>query len=252
MWPLRIPTSRAAMPSAIADEATPATLKHSVGTRSARPPRSVTPCTDAPGIASDRVEQRARQRPLVLGDRAHRRVQPRRARRAARSRVNAPPEILEIADRGVHPRDVLVDLCAGLELVGRHVRNELLAKRRQAVDRLAPAPRESHVRREDLVAGADEKVAVDRLDVDRAVRAEVHGVEKELRADAVRAPRDVGDVDETARRVRRDRAGDEPRPLASAAPSRSSACSRPSFRGCHHTMRAPARSSASHVATLAS
>ena len=111
------------------------------------------------------------------------------------------------------PGDVLVGVRAGLELVGHHIGNEVLAERRQAVDRLAAAPGEAHVRREDLVAGAHQVVAVERLHVDRAVRRVVHGVQEDLSAGRVRAPRHVRDVDEGAGRVRRHRAGDEPRAL---------------------------------------
>src|SRR5438067_327156 len=156
--------------------------------------------------SGDRIEERRGERPLVLGNRVHRLMDDRGARSAVST---ATPEIFKVRDRRIHAGDVLVHIRAGFELVRCDVGDEVLAKRRQTVDRLAPAPREPHVRREDLVAGADEVVAVERLHVDFAMGCVVNRVEKDFRADAMRAPSHVGDIDDTAGRVRRHRAGNQ-------------------------------------------
>ena len=103
---------------------------------------------------------------------------------------NLRPRSLEVSDGGIHAGDVLVHIRAGLELVRHDVGDEVLAKRRQTVDRLAAAPREAHVRREDLVSRTDQVVAVERLHVDRSVRRVVHRIEEDLGADGVCALRD--------------------------------------------------------------
>src|SRR6267143_2137879 len=107
-------------------------------------------------------------------------------------------------------------VCSGYKVFAPHMgfawcRRE--AKRRQPIDRLAPAPREPHVRREDLVARAHQIVAVERLHVDRPMRRVVHGVEEDLGAHGVRAPRHIGHIDEAAGGVRGHRAGHQPRAL---------------------------------------
>ena len=155
------------------------------------------------------VEQPPRQSPFVLRDRGHRGAERVHARQSGAG--GAAADRLQVADRGVHPRDVLVGVRPRLELVGRHVRDEVLAKRRQPVDRLAPAPGEPHVRREYLVARAHQVVAVERLHVDRPVRRVMDGVEEDLGADGMCAARNLRDVDGGSRRVRRHRARHQPR-----------------------------------------
>ena len=164
---------------------------------------------------------------------------PRRRRR----RADAQAESLEVLDDGVHAGDVLVGVGAGFELVRRHVGDEVLAKRRQPIDRLGAAPRKPHVRREHLVARAHQVVAVERLHVDRSVRRVVDRVEEDLGADRVREPARHRRRRRGAGRVRGDRCTRRAASARSAAardPRRAAGPSSPNR--CHHTMRAPARS----------
>ena len=72
--------------------------------------------------------------------------------------------------------------------------------------------------REDLVTRAHKIVAVERLHVDRPMRRVVDGVEEDLGAHGVRAPRHIGDIDEAAGGVRSHRAGHQPRTLGQERP----------------------------------
>ena len=122
--------------------------------------------------------------------------------RVAPPRRDLLAERLEVFHRRAHAGDVLVDEGARLDLVGRLVGDEVLAEGRQALQRVVLAPQESHVRREGLVAGADEIVAVPGLHVDHAVRAVMDAVDEHLRAGGMRKPRRGGDVDDRADRMR--------------------------------------------------
>ena len=74
------------------------------------------------------------------------------------------------------------------------------------------------MRREILVARADEIVAIPGLHVDQPVRPVVHAIEEHFRAGRMRDPGHRSDVDDRADRMRRHRAGDEPRALRHQRP----------------------------------
>ena len=161
-------------------------------------------------------------------------------------------EALEIVDDRFHAGDVLVGVGARFELVRRHIGNEILTKRRQPIDRVGAAPRKAHVRGENLVSRTHEVIAVESPHVDRPVRSEMHGIEKDLgahsraRALATAATSTFVPVafDATVHATSLVRSDN--------SPSRSATDSRPSSRTLHQTMRAPNRSSAIQVAMLAS
>ena len=67
---------------------------------------------------------------------------------------------------------------------------------------LALAEENSHVRSEEFVSGADEKVAIERGHVDQAVRAVVYGVDVGERSGGVRQADDLFDGIDRADRVR--------------------------------------------------
>src|SRR3984885_4450305 len=87
--------------------------------------------------------------------------------------------LTQIVDGRIHSRDILINKSSGLDFRRRLIRNEILAEWRQSVQRLVPSPEKSHMRREDLVARADQIVAIERLHVDRPMRAIVHGVQED-------------------------------------------------------------------------
>ena len=159
-----------------------------------------------------RIEQPRRQSALVRRNGVHRGSNHDPPRSAGRC-TGLMSEPFQVADDGFHAGDVFVDVRARFELVRRDVGNEVLAKSGQPVDGFGAAPDEAHVRRENLVARAHEIIAVDRLDVDRPMRPEVHRVEKHLSAGCVREPCHVRHVDAGTRGIRRHRARDESCPL---------------------------------------
>ena len=93
-------------------------------------------------------------------------------------------------------------LGAGRTLYGRQLS---LSSRR--------AERDAEVRPEELVRRADQHVDAELRDVDRAVRAVVHGVGPRERACLVREVGDPADVGERPDRVRGDRERDDARPV---------------------------------------
>ena len=95
----------------------------------------------------------------------------------------------------------------------RVVRGRPHLVRLQALEEVALAEQHPHVRPEELVRRAEEHVDVPAGDVDRAVRAVVDGVRPGERAGAVRELDDPRHVGSRADRVRRDREGDDARPL---------------------------------------
>ena len=86
--------------------------------------------------------QRRRQLPLVPRDCRKSELDPIPAGAAGRSVQHANGNSFEVRDHGLHARNVLVRVRPRLELVRRHVRNEILTKGGQAIDRLATAPGE--------------------------------------------------------------------------------------------------------------
>ena len=70
------------------------------------------------------------------------------------------------------------------------------------------------MRREILVAGADHIVAVPGLHVDQPMWAVMHAIEEDFGAGAMGDFRNRSDIDDRADRMRRHRAGDEPRAVA--------------------------------------
>ena len=96
--------SRAASPAAIAAESRPATVKQSVGTRSCSRCAIGDAVHGHAGDAVDFIEQRRRQRSLVLGDRVSMAVRTAsvRDRVGGGTARDAAPEILQIRRRR-HP-----------------------------------------------------------------------------------------------------------------------------------------------------
>ena len=72
----------------------------------------------------------------------------------------------------------------------------------QALQVLALAEEHSHVRAEEFVGGADEKIAIERGDIDEAVRAVVDGIDVSERAGGVGEADDFLDGIDGADRVR--------------------------------------------------
>ena len=180
-------------------------------------PRLVADAVDDRPVGVQHFQHLPRQRLLVGADGGHARHDVLPARIGGSGR-HAAADALEVFYRRAHPRDVLVDEGPGLDLVGRLVGNEILAKRRQPLQGLVLAPQEAHVRRKILVAGADQIVAVPFLHVDQAVRAEMDAVDEDLGAGFVREPRGGRDVDDRADGMGGLGAGDEARPVRQQRP----------------------------------
>ena len=100
----------------------------------------------------------------------------------------------EIVDGGAHPGHVLVDERAGLDFVGRFVRDEFLAKGGQREKLLAFSPQKAHVGRKRLIAGAHQIIAIPCLNVGQRMWAVMHAVNEQLRSRAVRRAGNGGDV----------------------------------------------------------
>ena len=66
--------------------------------------------------------------------------------------------------------------------VGRRV--EL--RKRQRFEKILAGKKDSDVRSVEFVCGYGEKVAIDRLHIDRFVRSEMHGIDEKERADGFR------------------------------------------------------------------
>ena len=63
------------------------------------------------------------------------------------------------------------------------------------------APKKTHMRSKDLIAGADEIVAIEILHIQGTVRGVVHSIEKNLRAHGVCHPRRLFNVYDGPQRV---------------------------------------------------
>src|ERR1700678_3167089 len=113
-------------------------------------------------------ENLARERRLVLaygGHRVNDRGAPRCGLGASFRLGKAIAESLEIGHSRSHPGDIFVDERARLDLAGRCVGDEVLAESLERIQQLEASPHKAHVRSEDLVAGADEVVAIEGLHI---------------------------------------------------------------------------------------
>jgi hypothetical protein len=166
-------------------------------------------------------------------------------------RNEAVAEGFEIGDSGCHTGNILDDEGAGLDFEGRGVADEVLAEGGERVEKFEASPEETHVRREDLVTGADQVVAAEGLHIDEGVRRVVNAVESNLGAGGVRQLADGGHVDDGTEGVRGNGAATR-WVFEVRSGARSSRCRLWSSRIFHQTILAPSRSSCSQVAMLAS
>jgi hypothetical protein len=151
-------------------------------------------------------------------------VQPDRRRQAGQEPLSqrtlpgedvVPAERLDVLDRGDEAGEQLVGERPGLEaLAGRLERRRPHLVRPPPLHQVVPCVGDPEVRPEELVRRADQHVDAERRDVDRAMRREVHGVGPCDRARLLREGCDPWHVGQRPDRVRRDRKGDDPRPVA--------------------------------------
>ena len=130
-------------------------------------------------------------------------------RRGGGGREELAAQIFEVGDGGVHSGDVFIDEGSDLDFHGNSVRDEIFAECWESLEQVTLAPEEAHVRREDFVAGADEIIAVEILDIERAMRRVLNRVEKYLRAGGMGQPGGFFHVHDRAERVGGHGAGDE-------------------------------------------
>ena len=122
--------------------------------------------------------------------------------RARHSRVCAAAEIGDVLDAGRDAGDALVVERAPLPAVWNGVSERTNLVGTQALQVFALAEENSDVGAEEFVGGADEKVAVERGDIDQAVRAVVHGIDVGERSGGVGEADDLFDGIDGADRVR--------------------------------------------------
>ena len=158
------------------------------------------------------ADQALRQPALVVADRRH----PGHHRfPAAAIRVyaaEAPPDPRDVLDRGRRARHALVVLRPGLETPGQIVVRRPHFVHSQFFQVLALAVQQALVRPEELVGRAGQEVAIERLDVDGAVRSEMHRVHEYAGPDGVGEAHDGLHVVDRAHRVGGVAHSDELRP----------------------------------------
>src|SRR5882672_10875867 len=95
-------------------------------------------------------------------------------------RRQASAEFGQIIHGCVHACDIFVDECAGFDLAGRFIRDEIFAKRGEFSEQFSPSPKEAHVWRENFVTRANKIVCLPGLYVDWSMRSIVNAVQKNL------------------------------------------------------------------------
>ena len=118
-----------------------------------------------------------------------------------------PADRLDVLDRGDEAGEQLVRERAGLERMASRPHLVRAPLRRE----VGADGREPEMRAEELVRRAEEDVRLSSRDVDRPVRAVVHGVDPGERAGGVRELGDAPRVGQRSDRVRREREGDDAR-----------------------------------------
>src|SRR6202790_5732500 len=118
-------------------------------------------------------------------------------------RMGATAEVGEIVDTSSNAGDAFVVQSAPLPAVGNCVGEWTDFVGAQAGEMPALAEEHSHVRAEELVSGADKKIAIERGDVDEAVRAVVDGINVDERANGVGEAGDFFDRMDGADGIRR-------------------------------------------------
>src|SRR5215470_556202 len=108
--------------------------------------------------------------------------------------VVSPGKSCQVFDRGIHSRDVFVHKCSHFNLRGRCVGNEILPKSRERIKRVSSAPEESHVRRENLIPGADKVIALPLLHVDGSVGSKVNSIEENFGSSGMGQPANARNV----------------------------------------------------------
>src|SRR5262249_37163639 len=91
------------------------------------------------------------------------------------------------------------------------IRHKLFTESRQCIESFEASPEKAHVRRKNFIAGADEVIAAKRLDIDRAMRAIVHGVNKDLCPGSMCDSRDLSNIENRTDGIRSQGTGDNPR-----------------------------------------
>src|ERR1051326_884652 len=110
------------------------------------------------------------------------------------SGIDRMSEFFQVPHCRIHPGDVLVNVGSNLEFGRRCVRHKIFTERRQRVQRFTAAPKKSHMRRKNLVAGADQEIALESLNINRAMRAVMNGIDKDFSADGVCPFRDLVNI----------------------------------------------------------
>src|SRR2546421_10933078 len=99
-------------------------------------------------------------------------------------------QVRQVFEGAQQPREALVVLGAGLPTARTLITRRTNLVGTEPLEQFAPAVKDALVRPIELVARADEKVAVDGADVDRTVRAVVDGVHPDQGAHGMGRARD--------------------------------------------------------------
>ena len=160
-----------------------------------------------PSISATPARNRRESSRSWRRERGERRLDPGAPRRAAAGRAG------DVLDRGDGPRHRLVALRAGLPSIGVHVLDRPQLVRLPRLEQLAAYPEHPLVRTEELVRRGGHEVGAEPVQIDQPVLRCVDAVERDERADRLRAGDQVGRRRDRAHGVRRERERDQPRPL---------------------------------------
>ena len=132
---------------------------------------------------------------------------PRRSRFCRRIITRqASAQRFQVSYGSIHPGHIFVNKGACLDFAGGFVRNEILTEGRELFKKFAASPEKTHVGTKDLVARANQVIAVEGLHIDQPMRAVVHGIEKNFCRRRMGHSCCRRDIDNRAKRIRSQRA----------------------------------------------
>ena len=126
-----------------------------------------------------------------------------------RGGIGASAEFGDVIDGSADAGDEFLNLRAGFPAIGRMVVGGANFVRMKLLEQLALAVERAHVRAEEFVGRADEKIGVESAHIDGAVRRIVDGVDEHQRPDGVSELGYFGDGIDGADGVGRITDGDE-------------------------------------------
>src|SRR5712692_7505741 len=131
---------------------------------------------------SQSLQKRDGQRSLIVTDTLHRMQQTLTPGTPIVAARGVSSQTFQVVNRCAHARNILVHEGSSFELRGSSIGDEIFTKRRQSLKCSAPAPQETHVWCEYLVAGANQVIASPCLHINGHARSVVDAIEEQLGA----------------------------------------------------------------------